>query len=193
MRTSAAVLVLALALVPTGVARAADDTREHRLALAAELFTLTGGTERVNQIIASTLASMNQSYRALFEQAAAGISDPTERQEFLARYEGELSRFNSGFTVALNQRADPGTLAKETMLPVYADLYTSEELQELLDFYKSPLGQKLIRTQPERMALAVEGMMARLGPLLEQVIQDSVQAERARLAALAAEHQEDGQ
>jgi hypothetical protein len=57
----------------------------------------------------------------------------------------------------------------EAMARVYAERFTAQELQAILDFYRTPTGQKLVATGPE---LIVEAQ--RLGQAWAQlIIQDS--------------------
>ena len=42
----------------------------------------------------------------------------------------------------------------EGMAPIYANEFTEQELKDLVTFYKSPLGQKLLTTEPRRSSSA---------------------------------------
>jgi len=42
------------------------------------------------------------------------------------------------------------------IIPIYDEYYTKEELKELLNFYVSPVGQKLIKVTPELMQKSLE-------------------------------------
>lgn len=76
----------------------------------------------------------------------------------------------------------------EEMLDFQAGLvqkhYTATELQELLAFYRTPLGQKAIRIQPE-VARDVMGWMQ---ALVQQKIPAAVEKMTARFQAYAEEH-----
>lgn len=63
----------------------------------------------------------------------------------------------------------------EMMYPIYGSRFSEEELKELVVFYKTPLGKKLIRNLP---AIAQEGMQAgqKLGQSLGPKIQHRILA-----------------
>ncbi|MGA9853183.1 MAG: DUF2059 domain-containing protein [Gammaproteobacteria bacterium] len=47
--------------------------------------------------------------------------------------------------------ADPHTTDQlvEMLVPIYAKHYTDEDIRQMIAFYKTPLGQKIIRNNPE--------------------------------------------
>jgi uncharacterized protein len=52
----------------------------------------------------------------------------------------------------------------EGMAKVYASDFTEQELKDLVTFYKSPLGQKLLTTEPR----AIQGSMAYMNQWAQQ-------------------------
>ena len=76
---------------------------------------------------------------------------------------------------AARARAESRTLL-DSLVPVYDRVFTTEELKELLRFYESPLGQRLIAVTPD---LARESMMAgqRWGFVLGQAVGAELQRE----------------
>jgi hypothetical protein len=64
----------------------------------------------------------------------------------------------------------------EGMAKVYADEFTEQELKDLVTFYKSPLGQKLLTAEPE----AIQGSIAYMrqwGQTFSQVVAAQFRAE----------------
>jgi len=62
------------------------------------------------------------------------------------------------------------------MAKVYADAFTEQELKDLVTFYKSPLGQKLLTAEPE----AIQGSIAYMrqwGQTFSQVVAAQFRAE----------------
>lgn len=61
------------------------------------------------------------------------------------------------------------------MARMYADLYTEEEIRGMTAFYRTPLGQRMIETQPEltaEMQRIVQERLQEAMPLLIQRIQE---------------------
>ncbi len=114
-----ATLAAASALLPA-VARA-QGAPSSRQALALELITLTRVSE---SIVAGIEANL----------AAQRMSAPQVPAEFWDLF---LTRAKGG--------AD--SLAR-LIAPVYVEAFTEQELRDLLAFYRTPLGQRLIERQP---------------------------------------------
>ena len=58
---------------------------------------------------------------------------------------------------------------------VYAESFDEDELKELIAFYQSPLGQKLLDRMPalmQKTMLLTQDMSQRMGPAMEKVMQD---------------------
>jgi hypothetical protein len=49
---------------------------------------------------------------------------------------------------------------KPTFIQIYADVFTEEELQGMIDFFKGPIGQKWIAKQPQLQAETMQKMQA---------------------------------
>ncbi|MGB0414815.1 MAG: DUF2059 domain-containing protein [Coraliomargarita sp.] len=59
---------------------------------------------------------------------------------------------------------------------VYAKVFTEEELQGLLDFYQSPVGQKFLDKQPELTAATMQKMQLEMAKVMPQIQQTTMQA-----------------
>lgn len=67
------------------------------------------------------------------------------------------------------------TTLKQDMVTAYASVFTAEELQGLLDFYRSPVGKKLVEKTPELTRTSMqlqEKNFARLWPKIDQVMKE---------------------
>lgn len=64
---------------------------------------------------------------------------------------------------------------KGPYIELYATTFTAEELQGLVDFYKSPVGQAFIRKQPDLMKKTMvlnQKMQMELMPKMQQLLQE---------------------
>jgi hypothetical protein len=60
---------------------------------------------------------------------------------------------------------------------IYAEVFTEEEIQGMIDFYKSPVGQKMLAKQPELAAATMQKMqveMAKVMPAIQQAAMEAV-------------------
>src|SRR6185437_110525 len=58
-----------------------------------------------------------------------------------------LEEFMTAFDQKLHARASEGGI-EELIIPIYAQHFSAEDIQELIRFYQSPLGQRVVKTLP---------------------------------------------
>jgi hypothetical protein len=64
---------------------------------------------------------------------------------------------------------------KEDIIDIYVDVFTKEELEGIIAFYKTPFGQKLIKKQPELLQKSMEiaqKQLTTIMPKVQKAIQD---------------------
>jgi hypothetical protein len=161
---------LLLATATAGVARAADpasardDASKH--AKVRELFELTSMQTRVDQIRASALGQLHAMAAQQF--AAAGLD--AQNKSVLAYYD----KLNSMVTA----KYDWAQLEPKYE-QVYVDLYTEEELDGILAFYRSPVGHAFLAKSPEatRQVLQLsKQQLDSLAPQIQQLTNDYLEA-----------------
>jgi uncharacterized protein len=59
-----------------------------------------------------------------------------------------LDKFMTDFNVKLNNRA-PSNEVADAEVPIYAQHFSLEELQGMIQFYESPVGQEMVKALPE--------------------------------------------
>ena len=71
----------------------------------------------------------------------------------------------------IQQRVDIDSLLYQ-MLPIYSSSYTRDEISQLIDFYKTPLGCKLVKESPQIIQEILTTNQAWLEPLIEKIMND---------------------
>lgn len=61
-----------------------------------------------------------------------------------------LDKFMTDFTQKLSTRA-PANEVEDAEIPIYAQHFSLQELQGMIQFYQSPVGQQMVKTLPEVM------------------------------------------
>jgi hypothetical protein len=120
------ILILGLLASPTGGAHANDDAKTSD-ELALELLEITGGTAMAQQVMDMMSAQMRPAY-------------PSVPQAFWDELIGSLD----------------GNQLSAMMVPVYSKYYSREDLLALLQFYRTPLGQRVIKLSPAIMQESME-------------------------------------
>jgi len=59
---------------------------------------------------------------------------------------------------------------------IYASVFTEDEIQALIDFYKSPAGKKFLDKQPELMAATMQKMQGEMAKLMPKIQADVAKA-----------------
>ena len=59
---------------------------------------------------------------------------------------------------------------------IYASVFTEKELQELIAFYKSPIGQKVLEKQPVLMQATMKKMQVEMAKIMPDIQKDIKQA-----------------
>jgi len=118
----------------------ADDSLTEKETLAMEIIQLTGADDMVEAMTGQIKAQMQQ-------QMEKQISCPAER-EIAAEMTDALASTMTEMMRSSDLRAD--------LILAYAELFTRDELEALVDFHSSDLGRKLIEVQPEIMRRSMQ-------------------------------------
>ncbi len=167
--TGAVLLVLCAAMaVP---ARADDASRRAKV---QELFTLTHVNRMTEQITSVVRKQLEASVRGL-----PGLAQATpEQKKLLADYETKVMNLvdtNVNWTVVEPQ-----------MVELYESTYTEAEIDGILAFYKSPVGQTMLAKSPDLTRKSMEITQGKLAPLQPQITELSQEFSRQYAAAQSA-------
>ena len=72
------------------------------------------------------------------------VHDGVSRAIGPEKIEAFMGTFNQQFSAAA-----PETAVTEAMVPIYAKAFTMEDIQGLIQFYESPLGQRVVKALPD--------------------------------------------
>jgi len=157
MKRLSIVTVLVLA---TLAAVASADEASHRKAVL-ELLETTNARKMLDQYMTS--------FEAMMEQQFSSMDLPPEGQEAAKAVQKEMMDWLSEF-LAWDH-------IKDMYVDVYVEVFTEEEVNELIEFYQSPLGQKLLAKMPELMQKTMQKTQAMLQqkmPEFQQRLQKSL-------------------
>jgi uncharacterized protein len=95
----------------------------------------------------SQLTATKDHINTLLEMTGAGKIGVQVMENMIATFRKSMPNVPSDFWDEFLKDAKPETLI-ELMIPVYAKHYTDEEIVQLIDFYRTPLGKKVIEKLP---------------------------------------------
>lgn len=133
-RFSFAVFAAALLFLPAATAAAEDSqTPTRKQQLVAELLDVTKASQFGEYMVETALARIQEDLRRLRPDAPPRAEEIVE-QEFRRAYEARESELIA------------------PVMRLYAEGLTAAELEQILRYYRSPLGQKTIATAPAMLA-----------------------------------------
>jgi hypothetical protein len=92
-------------------------------------------------------AEKEQAIRKLIEMIGAGDLGAQVREQLLDQIQPAYSQVPESLWVELTEPLDPAELTELT-ISIYDRHFTMEELQALIDFYTTPVGQQVVKKLP---------------------------------------------
>ncbi len=167
MRTFLKMLVVACVLAAPQAASAEPSAKA--LALTRRMVTAMD--------VEKTMTPMLQTMvRQQMEMTVAGRDDLSDQQKVLvAGAVGEIMDeiFAGGFM----------SQVMEALVPAYAEVYSEDELEAVVIFYESPMGQRVLRKMP-LMGPAANKAMIEITPKLQAQMTEKLAAKLESLKAL---------
>lgn len=157
-RTLATLFILPV-LVCVGQTSQTPQTTSQKQAKAEEIIQLT----HTDQLMQRVMAQMNERMKAEEAQQAAHMNMNAEQKAAFDDYQTKLSQL---ITSSVNWEK-----MKPIMVQVYTETYTIEELDGILNFYRSPVGQSMVAKSPQLMSKTMSLMMQQMSTLQPQIEQ----------------------
>lgn len=140
--------------------------------VSISLYAVDNQEERLEK--AKELVSAMQMTKAMdssFEQIVQFSDQMVDAQNLSAEEAAkakELSKKSMEITFAKVKNIDWVTMFSE----IYAEVFSQKELQELINFYLSPIGQKMIEKQPQLMQATMRKMQVEMGKIMPEIQRD---------------------
>ena len=145
---------------------------DKKITLSIELMRLM----KVDQ----TMQSMQGQVRGMMEQQFETYATCDAAQPVIREFSSEVT------DELMSQLTDESL--KVDIAAIYADVFTTEELQGIIDFYRSPLGGKMIERMPDLMQRSMQITQSRMKAMMPELQSLSEQyAPRIREAAESCE------
>lgn len=109
---------------------------------------------------------MNNMIPALTQQAKAQINSEEEKEKF-----EEFMNFVIEEAKTLSK-----TLIDVEMVQIYDKHFSHQEIKDMIDFYESPTGKKMIEKTPELTAEMMTSMMNKHMPVFQQRIEKKLES-----------------
>ena len=149
-------LILLTTLVTISTAVASPES--HRQAVEEML-----AISRVDQM----LEPMMDNVMSVMQQQMSQVNIPEDKKPIVDKYNQKIIE-----TLRHEMRWEN---MQEDFVALYLDVYSEEEIRGLTDFYKTPLGQKMLDKMPELMQASMQisqGLLQQTLPKIQQLSQE---------------------
>ncbi|REJ77988.1 MAG: DUF2059 domain-containing protein [Acidobacteria bacterium] len=167
-----------LLLIFSGIANAQQDISDSKRKLINDFLEATDIRNQIEGITDSMLRSMEITYPLMVQDSLEG-SDLTEAEKNMmsSLIEESYVAFSERFRERLPGSVDFGKYIDDVIVPLYDRHFTENEIRELVDFYRTPTGKKLIRITPqltdESLEIAREYLTPKLMKLAKEVLEET--------------------
>lgn len=136
-----------------------------------KFFKVTGTEAQYNQILNLMIAQLQQGFSAALKKIANKMVDatPEEREKIRQLVEQAMGNYFQRMRVKITEIMPLTELISDVYYPVYSKHFTISEIEELIVFFESPLGQKYISAIPNLMQESVIIMNQKYTPKLEEI------------------------
>ncbi|MFL6373873.1 MAG: DUF2059 domain-containing protein [Pyrinomonadaceae bacterium] len=161
-------IFLALLIVASGasLAHAQDTVPPEKVALIKEIAELTGGKKQFDEIMSASMDSEMETFKVSFAALVQNDKHSPASDPILIKLMDEsMADVSAKSKEFFAKQFSFDKFVNDVFVPVYAHHFTDDELRDLIAFYKTPTGQKLVRETPQMM---VETMSATTKTLLPE-------------------------
>lgn len=154
-----------------------------------DLIALINKDNNSEELFRVLMTQMEESNAEIIKSILDERTDLTqaERKDLEKQLVDNYKNQSKVFQDKLMQKLDYNAMTEEIMTTVYDKYYTLEEINDLIVFYKSPTGQKTLRTMQPLMIDTFKLTQEKLGPKILSVIQEIRDEQRREIAKKAEE------
>jgi len=150
------------------------------LFLSALLSACTVFAQDANQVREAAerlldLFNMNENFDQTMKQAVQMPLSMIDSQDLSPEQKAEAKRAVEASMKVTMERFSWERM-KDMFIDIYAEVFTVEEINGLIEFYESPLGRQFIEKQPQLMQATMAKMQALMQEMMPQIQKEVEQA-----------------
>jgi hypothetical protein len=170
-----------LGLAATATAQATISTEKR--ALIKEMIAVTDVQKAGDLMMEAMVDQFEKSAPQRIAQSVNGMPDltPQEREKMLREMTADNARFTKRFRELTQEKLNWSQLVEQLMYPIVDKYYTEDDLKNLIAFYKSPTGRKVLEVMPQMMAEVLVRSDELIRPKFEEISKQILEEEKKRL------------
>ena len=153
-------------------------------AVISELIAITKTEEQMLKSTDSMMTAMDEAFPAILRGSLENITglSAKERDEMVNSLIEKRQVLSKKMRERIFQKINYKQFIEETYYPLYDKFFTENEIRDLVNFYKTATGQKVIDTLPELFAESTKLTMDKLTPQIIKLLDEIVKEETAKLS-----------
>ncbi len=134
-----------------GTATAQDKPVQDKQALIKELLRLTNAGDMAQNFSETLLAQLENTLPQMLSNTAGASPDidPKLKAELDQKITEMTQKLLKRFRAELPKRVNFAQVVEQISIPLYDRVFTEAELKDLINFYRSPTGQKAVKAIPQ--------------------------------------------
>jgi uncharacterized protein len=178
------VLPLALLILGLSATASAQNTiSPEKRALIKEMIVATDAQKISDVMIKATMDQLENNSPKRIAESVNAMSDltPEERKKMIQEMTDSSARFTKRFRELVKEKLDWVQLMEELVYPIVDKYYTEDDLRNMIAFYKSPTGKKVLEAMPQMMAEMITRSEEIIRPKIEGIVKQIQAEEEKRL------------
>lgn len=181
---------LTIALLMTGLAATATAqgtiqgtiTAEKR-ALIKEMIAITETQKTGEMMMKAMIDQFEKEAPQRIAQSVNALPDltPQEREKMRQDLAADDARLVKRFQDLIKEKLDWAQLMEQLMYPIADKYYTEDDLKNLIAFYKSPTGKKVLEAMPQMMTDIMVRSNEIIKPKFDEIAKQILDEEKKRL------------
>jgi hypothetical protein len=176
-------LTLALLILGLSATASAQNTiSPEKRALIKEMVVATDVQKVSDVMIKATMDQLENGAPERISQSVNAISDltPEERKKMIRKMTDDSARVTKRFRELMKEKLDWVQLVEELVYPVIDKYYTEDDLKNMIAFYKSPTGKKVLEVMPQMMADIMARSEEVIKPKIDRIAKQVLEEEQNR-------------
>ncbi len=166
---------------------AQDAASPEKVKLIKELVEVSGGQRQFNDIVTGMMNFQEEQSAELMTDIFKDdkVLTPAQREEALKLLKETNDRIGVKAREFFTKTFDFGKFVDEVFVPLYSKHFTDNELRDLIAFYRTPTGQKMISESKEFMndtlALVSKSLVPAFSAYMKQVADEEFKNMRRKM------------
>ena len=136
-----------------------------------KFFQVTGAEAQYNQMLNLMVRQFQQGFASGLQRQAARVENAAQadKDRVIQLLQQAMFAYIEKIKAAMVTEMPFQDLVDNVYYPIYSKYFHASDIQEIIKFYESPIGQKFVSMSPILMQESVQGFNQQYGPKLREL------------------------